>query len=309
MERINQLKEILLEKFGQAIFHHLIPNQMILDFNRIVRKGEGSKEVSDQLETFVNNGLLDETFYEEYRGKWAFDFPGWIGDIKENDGRLRDYMIIQAEPHVEDYDYQIVYEFAERQYRQDFQIEGSKIKSNSIRDIWSRTVKFLANENEYEEIFNNKDQSVLYKLLEKIYISDICHFAPQVPVKDLLWQKAWTRKGGVRDKIAQEFLVREIMAINPKMIIASGKSSIAAVKEYLLPKFKKNEILNTADVKGRGINDIPVLYELYSNNTFVTYLLCVPHLGFDGYSAGTFWEENGRLLHDKMISRIKKGWL
>lgn len=309
MNRISQLTQLLQDKFGEYIYNHLIPNRMTLDFNRIVRKGEGSKEVGNHLESLVNNGLLDELFFKKYQGNWAFDFPGWVGELKEVNNRLREYMIIQAEPHVEHYDFQIVYEFAERAYGKDFSIVGDKIKSNSARDIWSRTIKFIANEDEYEKIFDKKDKVVLYGLLEKIYITDICHFAPQIQVKELLKQTPWTKTGGIRDKIAQEFLVKEIMAINPKMIISSGQSSIAAVNEYLLPKFKRKEILNTTDVKGRGINDIPLLYELYLGNTFITYLLCVPHLGFDGFSAGTFWKENGRLLHEKMKTRIKKDWL
>jgi hypothetical protein len=311
MNRINQLNKILQDKFGQPIYNHLVSNRMTLDFNKIVRKGSGKKEVNDQLESLVRKGLLDESFFEKYKGNWAFDFPGWVGELKEANNRLRDYMIIQAEPHVENYDFQIVYEFAEREYGKDFSIIGNKIKSNSGRDIWSRVIKFIANDNEYEKIFDNKDKAVLYDILEKVYITDICHFAPQIQVKELLKQKAWTKKGGVRDKIAQNFLVKEIKTINPKMIISSGKSSIAAVNEYLLqlPEFEKKEILNTTDIKGRGINDIPVLYELYRENTFFTYLLCVPHLGFDGYSAGTFWKEKGRVLHDEMKNRIKKGWL
>lgn len=309
MKKFNGLLNLLTEKFGQTICENLVNLDTTLNFNKIVKKGSATKEVDIQMMELVNKGLLDSNYYNLYKNKWAFDFPGWIGKLNNENGRIRDYMIIQAEPHVEIFDYQIVYEFAEKNYRNDFSIKNEKVKSNTIRDIWTRTIKFLATDQEYEDIFSGKDLNVLYSILEKIYITDICHFAPQIPVKELLIQKEWTKKGGVRDSIAKQFLMREIYSINPKLIISSGKSSNKAVEKYLMPYFETKEILNTNDVKGRGISSIPIVYELYRKNQFKTYLAMVPHLGFDGFPPGTFWKEKGRELHSKMREKIKDGWL
>ncbi|MCO6490189.1 MAG: hypothetical protein J5I98_17380 [Phaeodactylibacter sp.] len=308
-DRRQLLFNLLEDKFGAAICQHLISEDTSLNFNNRVPKGQGKEEVSRQFRPLIDRRVIDESFYQKFEEEgWAFDFPGWIGRIGDHSERIRDIMIIQAEPHVENYDYQYVYEFAERKYYSDFSIRGSKIKSNSIRDIWTRTVHFLADDDTRSKIFNQQDKKALYHVLERIYITDVCHFAPQVSVERLEKERQW---GKVREKAARAFLVREITAVNPRLIIAAGNSSVQAIKDYLLPEFDSNSkvILNANDVPGRGIKGLPLLYELYKNGTFVSYLLCAPHLGFDGYSAGTFWKENGRILHDKMKKVMRNGWL
>jgi hypothetical protein len=309
MEKVKELLNILNEKFGSTICNKLINKDLSLDFSKIVKKGNGKTEVHKQFLTLVSKGLLDIEYYNYYKDNWAFDFPGWIGKLSQKNNRIRDYMIIQAEPHVENFDYQIVYEFAEKNYKQDFSIWNNKIKSNTIRDIWTRTIKFIATETEYQAIFIDKELDVLYSLLENIYITDICHFAPQIQVNQLLSQNKWTKDGGVRDEIAKEYLMKEIFSINPKLIISSGTTSNKAVRKYLMPYFECKEILNPDDVKGRRISSIPLVYELYKENEVRTYLAMVPHLGFDGFPPGTFWKEKGRELHSKLREKIIKDWL
>ncbi|MBK9014516.1 MAG: hypothetical protein IPM82_10750 [Saprospiraceae bacterium] len=171
---------------------------------------------------------------------------------------------------------------AEASGKREFSIntQTKKIVNRSARNIWNNTVKMLCSDKEYEMIFNHDNLDQLYHLLDKLYITDMCHFAPQGDV-ELLKQLSWTGKYGIRSKVANYFMHQEIKLINPKLLIASGGEVIKATKQLFVE----------GEVWGLKPQNLPNLYKMTSNAEEF-HLLQIPHIGTLMPRPYSFWREH-----------------
>ncbi len=281
-----KLKNHYTRKFGETIFNDLVSPDFRLKAENIKRKGYGKEAVDNQMALMINEDLISE----EQRSKfnWAFDFPGWIGELDLNKEHRKEIMLIQLEPHVEDYDYQVVYELAESTGKREFGIQenNEKLITRSTRPIWDNMTRLLTSQEQRIDIFKNKNTSALYSILEKIYVTDMCHFAPQGPTT-LLNQLPWNK---IRSAVARKFMFEEIELINPKLLIASGLPVIKAVTKILKGNSRK-QLLNPSDLTPNNYKSFPYLYE-YEIRGKKQLVLFMPHVGTINPSNGTFWRKS-----------------
>ena len=194
--------------------------------------------------------------YEEQleENNWAFDFPGWIGELDFSGTHTKEIMVLGMEPHIGKRDFQVTYGL--RETGKDIFGELDEYLSNTR--LWKNLYGLFGNESGYQS----------KEFLKKFYITDMSHFAVQGKASEMLSFKKWRK---IRAEVANIFLPREIELIRPKYIVSQG-NDVADFIEYkvldklgkriakkatqdfttLLPKqcknsptFKKYEIFNT----------------------------------------------------------------
>jgi hypothetical protein len=288
------------QKFGKEITERLLDKDLVLDRGKISIHKEKDLSgthptVSVQMEKLIELGCLSKEDFENQNIKgWAFDFPGWIGALNVDKPSFKDIMIIGLEPHVDNNDFQIVYELADRTRKPTFTVRNNEIfcdGSSKPHVMWSNAVKILSSDNQYTEIFTNNNQEVLYEVLNKIYITDLCHFAPMGnanKIKNLKWKGS----NGIRTKTAEKFLLDEIRLINPKLIIAHGNDVINTLRSFLNTEESHwisgyNELNHNRKVS--GLKYLPWTAKLtFCNCNF----LAVPHLASGIPQAANFYRNH-----------------
>lgn len=230
-------------KFGNIV-NELIPNlkneqypeRLEIDISKRMPKCKNSYINNLVLETIRKNAL-DKEFIKSFIDNgvdFAFDFPGWFGSLDfSKDNSIKEVMIVQAEPHIENYNYQVTYEFAEKEYGKDIKIENEKITSEffSKNNLFNSLTTLFLNNTQKDKIFKDKDRIELYKFLEMFYITDACHFCPQTTVTELKKrQKEWNV---IRDKIGKSYLSQEIELINPKLILVGGGDAMKTISNSI----------------------------------------------------------------------------
>jgi hypothetical protein len=280
------LRKHYITKFGETIFEDLISPDFIIKAENIKPKGLGKEAVDEQMDEIVQKGLLSPSDRSNF--KWAFDFPGWIGKLNLDQEHRKEIMLIQLEPHVERFDYQIVYELAEETGEKEFGIELSKEKliTRSTRPIWDNATRLLATKKQKDLIFKEKQTDVLYSILDKLYISDMCHFAPQGPTT-LLKKLPWNQ---IRKSVAEAFMFEEINLINPRLLIASGGNVIKAV-DKLFSRYNRKLLIRPSDLQPNNYQNFPYLYE-YDIEGRKQHILFAPHIGTVNPTNMTFWKNS-----------------
>ncbi len=286
-QKSTAVRQFFHEKYGQPITDDLIGPDFRLRMEKIKPRGKAKDAVQVQMQQMVAKGLLSDKDFQVFP-RWAFDFPGWIGGMDFEKERLKEVMIIQLEPHVEKYDYQVVYELGEATGKREFSIniQTQKIVNRSTRDIWNNAVKMLCTGPEYDSIFKQGNLDALYHILDKLYITDMCHFAPQ-GAADLLKQLPWTGKYGIRSKVASHFMHQEIKLINPKLLVASGGEVIKAA-EQLFNGYQKELVFGPGKLKTNNLQNLPQLFKMTNKNEQF-HLLQIPHIGTLILPASSFW--------------------
>jgi hypothetical protein len=181
-----------------------------------------------------------------------------------------------------------VYELAEESGKREFSINTStqKIINRSTRDIWNNAVKMLCTGPEHDAIFKQGNLDILYKILGKLYITDMCHFAPQ-GAANFLNQLPWAGKHGIRSKVATHFMHQEIKLINPKLLVASGGEVIKAA-DQLFAGYRKELVFGPGRLKTNNLQNLPNLYRITKSDEEF-HLLQIPHIGTTIPPASSFW--------------------
>ncbi|MBI5452909.1 hypothetical protein HY945_05610 [Candidatus Gottesmanbacteria bacterium] len=266
---MNKLRTFLYEKYGKVITKELLSEENRIMADKLKKGGEGQSATNAQMEKFVEEGLLREDDYKKIN-RWSFDFPAWIGEFEP-----KEVMIVGLEPHIQENDYQTVYEFGET--------SNKSIQADHF--LWKRLCFLFSEEKEFSE-----EKKLDTKILQKFYITDLCHFAPKGNANKIKVLKNWKN---IRKNVADKFLIQEIELVQPKIILAQGGDAFKFLKKELELIDRKVECIET-DYKN------PKEYGIY----FATYndikVFGVPHIGTEFNLLYNFWERKISVVREKI---------
>jgi len=231
--------------------------------------------------------LFPEWSTDIEKKNWAFDFPGWIGELEFTKINAKEIMIIGMEPHIGDRDFQVTYGLRETSDNQFDEID--EFKPNEM--LWRNLFGLFGNGTNYKS----------KEFLDRFYITDMSHFAVQGQANEMLNFINWAN---IREKVADSFLLKEIELILPKYIV-SQSNVVADFVEYNLEL--TGEIIatkNTSDFKTQlpiKCKNSPVFkkYKIFGQ---VIIHLRLPHLGSP--NANYFWTPAQKENREKRLLGI-----
>jgi hypothetical protein len=269
----------LYKKYGKNITDKLTQENRLYAENIRVKNSSDQKLVVEHLKELVLTLGIDLEIEESSRF-WAFDFPGWIGELDFQREHVRKYMVIGLEPHIERFDFQITYGLSERTPLNN--AERFKIRENNLiccEDdsdiIWTNLFNLFANDKVRKSVYEQKDIISLMEFLNQFYITDLCHFAPQGKAKAIQSINKWS---SIRFDVAHHFIQDEIALINPEIVVTQGIEVFKSIKEILN--------INTSENYR-----IPVGKQTWNINVArknKMKIICLPHIGSQMIHR-TFW--------------------
>ncbi len=215
METYKTYLDFLNYKYGNEVVKALTT----LESDNLIRlKGGDSSEIYvnnkfqqniiSKIDELLGDKILD--FNANTFGDWAFDFPGWIGDLRFNEySSNKEIMVIGMEPHIENRDFQVCYGL------RDLNDEGDLLGGNN-KNLYKNIIDVFG---DYESLAELSTIRNYDDVLNKVYITDLCHFAIKGKAKEIFKVKNWKR---IRNQIALDLLEKEIKFIKPKFILSQG---------------------------------------------------------------------------------------
>lgn len=202
--------------------------------------------------------------------KWAFDFPGWIGELNFDKKYTKEILVIGMEPHIGEKDNNGVKRTAQVTYglrETDNYLYSELDEYTPNKQLWNNLNGIFG----VSEDFKNRD------FLEKIYITDLCHFAVKGKVSETYSIKNWPK---IRIKNASSYISETIKHIKPKYII-SQSSPVSDFVENFMHKTSKltNEFSSdifSKELRGKMKNFPNFKKFSYPNNEIIHIRL--PHL-------------------------------
>jgi hypothetical protein len=239
MKREEKFREFLDESFGEHITNKLL-NKSTLSLNKgqaeVLYQGDLYKN-KNQVLNLIQNPIHNADI-KKNTCNWAFDFPGWIGDLDFTKENIKDILVIGLEPHIGDKDKngvertsQVTYGLRETGENEFFELgeyQSNRILWNNLKNIFSEVEEYYLE----KDFQNNK---INRQLLEKIYITDMSHFA----VKGLAKEANIPDWKNIRQNNAEKYILETINFIKPKYIISQG----SIVADFIDNLLFKNEII------------------------------------------------------------------
>lgn len=262
------LKELLVDKYGEPIVNKLLSPDYKVIIDNIESYGCGQEKVVYQIRNLSQKGLIPENLTDKII--WAFDFPGWIGNIELEP---KEVMVIGLEPHIQNNDFQIAYGLGE--------CKDGSYTSNHF--LINRIHKLLLSN------YNLSDA------MRKMYITDLCHFAPRGNANQIDDIPNWSK---IRENTAKEFLKREIDIIKPKTIIAQGKSSFKFLK--------KNLSLAIDEEKIKTGYKRPQEYSFQFSEFNGIKIIGAPHIGSEFNLLYKFWNTKFSEIYNLVNKKLAK---
>lgn len=269
-----KFRDLMNTKFGESITNSMLESsklKLIKGHSDEVYKNDYSKENIAKV-----IALIPEVYElkELIRKKnWAFDFPGWIGELNFEKSSVKEILIIGMEPHIGGRYYQATYGL--RETSENAFGELDEFKPNSM--LWKNI----------SELFNQKNGYHNPKFLEKIYITDMAHFAIKGKADEMKSFPKWNK---VRADIAEKYLVDEIELINPKYIISQGNDVAKFIEKKILSKIgKETKRKTTKDFRTElpsKCKTSPEFIKYEVNNCELIHLK-LPHVGSP--NSNYFW--------------------
>jgi hypothetical protein len=269
--------EILEKKYGAEITHELVKDGRVYHPQEFE---ERRKELSEkQMQMLENANLISKSEIEAFKERgWGFDFSGWLGQFDEMKGK--EIMVIGSEPHIVHPFYQIVYEFCswggknDEETAKEYFERISRPTGSEVKPIWLR----LAN------LFSN-DKTDKHLLLLKVYIADLCHFAPNDMGSSKNISKemnnGWWR---IREQVARELLLEEIRVVKPKIIVAQGGDAFNMLRKLVPTDVQGHAEVETGYKRPRRYF---IKFGIWDDGTKIVGL---PHLGSSYNLVDNFWE-------------------
>lgn len=279
----SQLVTLLNLKYGEEVTKRLFQDNKLQTQNISPKNANDQNIVKDHLRSLFNELNLNIDVNEQVN--WAFDFPGWTGELNFGNKNVKKYMVIGLEPHIESFDFQITYglsDYTPLSNEPRFSIDKNKKDfiqcKNDSSVIWTNLFNLFTDEGTYEAVVNSLDKGAMKTFLDNFYITDLCHFAPQGQANAINGIPNWPK---VRSIVASAFLEKEIACINPELIVTQGSDVFSAV---------------VATVGIRDIQNEEVLVGTQKWNiriaTGTQYkVLSLPHIGSQMINR-TFWRKN-----------------
>lgn len=284
-----KFEQFLQSKYGKEITERLV-KQNQLDVSSIRFKNLQDQElVKKQLVHLTS--LLGLNF--EVDGYWAFDFPGWIGELDFNKSPVKKIMVIGLEPHIERFDFQITYGLSDMtpvSNEKRFSIDNSKSNFIRCKDdsslIWTNLFKLLTNEIDRKAVLEEENEQRLEEFLHQFYITDLCHFAPQDKANAVRKVSHWAKN---RFKVADHFLKTEIEIIKPELIITQGTEVFNNLVRCLKLKYFQTYLFDI------GTQSQRIMIGQYNNSK----IMSLPHIG-SLTTHRTFWMKNLEIVRETL---------
>jgi hypothetical protein len=288
------MKEVEFRDLMNVKFGKLITNSMLEPNKLELTKGHSSKVYKNDYS--VENtekviGLIPESYELKElikKKNWAFDFPGWIGKLDFEQNSAKEIMIIGMEPHVGGRYYQATYGLRETSENEFGELD--EFKPNSM--LWKNI----------SELFNQKGHYQDREFLERVYITDMAHFAIKGNADEMKKFSKWNK---VRSHIAKEYLRKEVELINPKYIVSQGNDVAKFVEKIILSKIGKEiQRKKTLDFK----TELPTKcktspeFTKYKINDSELIHLKLPHVGSP--NSNYFWTPAQTENRKKRLSGI-----
>ena len=185
--------------------------------------------------------------------------------------------------------FQVVYEFHSRDGESDENTARAYYEDSQnarIKPIWLRLAD-LFTENE-----GNKHLTLL-----KIYLADLCHFAPNGIGSTRTISQKIGRWRDIREKVARQMLLEEIKVVKPKLIVCQGRDSFETLKTLLQPTLHEPFPVET-DYKR------PKQYAMkLARLSDGTRIMGLPHLGSSHNMVNTFWKKNLEKVREELKAR------
>lgn len=225
-----KFRSFLIKKYGLEITNAL------LEKDRLHLKQGKADEVYWNHSSVVQQKVCDlltasDLQKDRLKEEWAFDFPGWIGDLSEpnNNCYRRKIMVIGMEPHIESRYFQVAFGL------RDLHAERKgELVEHSNGKLWTNLHRLFKGNSRYTDDF-----------LRSLYVTDLCHFAPKGEanlinrIKEESHGMSWAI---IREKIALAFLPREIELVDPCCIVSQGKDVTDLVDNEILKKMSNGDI-------------------------------------------------------------------
>lgn len=274
------LEKILSKKYGREIMELLVNSGRLTIPN--VDHEHLKSLAATQMNSFIHEGFLTTEEYDIFKNRgWGLDFSGWLGEMNPEKGRK--YMIIGVEPHiVHPQLIQVVYDFFSKKDMKDS--ERAEELFHTGHPLWKRVS---------ELIYENPKRKA--EILMDCYIADICHFAPfDIGSADTIKQKVprWKR---IRSRVADRYLIEEIQALEPSVIIAQGQVAFQSVQSLFNIRNRSVQVLNEYAVGPKK-----KLFVRYFKLSEVT-VIGVPHMGTSFNINRKFWDEHTSLVREDLI--------
>jgi hypothetical protein len=276
----NEFRSFLNSKYGIEITNNVFIDKRI--------STENIKPANDLDQLLVTRHLSElksklNLEFEVSATPWAFDFSGWYGELDFGQERLKKYLVVGMEPHIEKYDFQITYGLSELTPNNEkrFSIDTNKkvvVCKDDSSVMWTNLFKIFSGEKLFSAVMEKGDEESLKQFLNQFYIADLCHFAPKGKANEVEKIKSWSK---VRSFVASEFLKKEIELVNPELIITQGAVAF-------------NKICEITDIK--IINPFTISvgtqnWRIRYGNNERTKVLSLPHIGSRMINR-TFWNRN-----------------
>jgi hypothetical protein len=284
----NKITSVLESKFGYEVVQELLEDGIIQNHKFCENPTLFAKGRDEKIKEYVFENIISDASNKEVekndKKNWAFDFPGWLGSIK--DGKL--IMIIGQEPNVQNPPIQIVYGFhqnkdddkdsaAKRLFDDGRIAEENNEKKAGHKKLWFRVSELL------KGTFGNQ-----VEVLQECYITDICHFAPSncgtvKTINSILANNNTQKWEDIRSKVLEKYLRKEIEALSPKIIICQSDITYRTVTK-ILNTIEHKEFQMKYPKKGYKIR-----FSKWENNITV---IGVPHIGSNFNITNKFWRHH-----------------
>jgi len=161
--------------------------------------------------------------------EWAFDFPGWVGELDFKGSHTKEIMVLGMEPHIGKRDFQVTYGLRETQSGMFCELDEYLPNTMLWKNLYG--------------LFGTKSGYRSKEFLNKFYITDMSHFAVQGKASEMLTFKKWKK---IRAEVARTFLPQEIELIRPKYIVSQGNDVADFIEYKFLDKLGKRVAKKTA---------------------------------------------------------------
>jgi len=296
--------QLLENKFGSAIVESIIENSDLLQLKKghandlyVKNLSEHNKDKVKELVSEYPNVVAPEAI----EGKeWAFDFPGWIGELNFSSDTIKEIMVIGIEPHIGE---SRKAEIGNRNFQATYGLRETGKNEFGEIDEYKPNIKLW--KNLYAIFEYSKENYRSREFLNRFYITDMAHFAVQGKANEVINIKDW---GKIRNEIANRFLQREIELIRPKYIVSQSTDVAKFVEGMLERTGKRISKKATSEFKTdfpRKYVTTPTFKKFELNGKIITHLR-LPHLASG--MTNDFWIPSEKQQHkrEERLSGLRK---
>jgi hypothetical protein len=290
-QRKEEFKTFLDHNFGKYITDILLnKNTLSLNQGRSCDLYEGDEEKNkEQVLKLVEKSNHDEI----KKFNWAFDFPGWIGELDFNKENVKDILVIGMEPHIGEGTRTAQVTYGLRETANNEFCELGEHLGN--RRLWNNLNSLFNNNDNYYLEERYKNNQIDKDFFSQIYITDLAHFAVKGKAKDAKitnWKK-------IRKENADRYISRTIELIRPKYIVSQGKDVSNYINKLLRNQEKTNFEWNSSCFSD---NRFPNFKCFKVNDNDIIHII-LPHLASG--NTNNYWLPKQKESRDPKMDKLR----